>query len=98
MATLVSGDGDGGDGGAGLPLQLTTITVTVPAPLSPNTTALLSVPSVGGMAVSSPSTPLTLPLSQQDCTFKWKYEQTKDKVGNTLVSIALLAPAAGEWL
>jgi len=30
-------------------------------------------------------TPLTLPVSQQDCAFKWKYEQPKpDKVGSTL--------------
>eukprot|EP00092_Neocalanus_flemingeri_P067786 GFUD01082779.1.p1 GENE.GFUD01082779.1~~GFUD01082779.1.p1 ORF type:complete len:651 (-),score=146.31 GFUD01082779.1:439-2391(-) len=78
MATLTMSDGDG------LPLQLTTITVAVPSPLSPNTTSMLNAP---GVSISSmgQGTPLTLPVSQQDCAFKWKYEQPKpDKVGTTL--------------
>jgi len=80
MATLAISDGDG------LPLQLTTITVAVPSPLSPNTTSMLNGP---GVSISGGTmgqvTPLTLPVSQQDCAFKWKYEQPKpDKVGTTL--------------
>jgi len=72
--------------GEGLPLQLTTITVAVPSPLSPNTTSMLNAP---GVSISGANmgqvTPLTLPASQQDCAFKWKYEQPKpDKVGTTL--------------
>jgi len=72
--------------GEGLPLQLTTITVAVPSPLSPNTTSMLNAP---GVSISGGNmgqvTPLTLPVSQQDCAFKWKYEQPKpDKVGSTL--------------
>ena len=83
MATLAISDGDG------LPLQLTTITVAVPSPLSPNTTSMLNGP---GVSISGGTmgqvTPLTLPASQQDCAFKWKYEQPKpDKVGTTLVRI-----------
>lgn len=70
MATLVCTDADG------MPLQLTTITVAVPSSMSPNTSSgVMSLPSVGGMV----SNPLALPLGQQDCTFKWKYEQNKDK-------------------
>ena len=81
MATLTMTDGDG------LPLQLTTITVAVPSPLSPNTTSMLNAP---GVSISGGNmgqvTPLTLPVSQQDCAFKWKYEQSKpDKIGTTLV-------------
>jgi len=80
MATLTMSDGEG------LPLQLTTITVAVPSPLSPNTTSMLNAP---GVSISGANmgqvTPLTLPASQQDCAFKWKYEQPKpDKVGTTL--------------
>jgi len=80
MATLTMTDGDG------LPLQLTTITVAVPSPLSPNTTSMLNAP---GVSISGGNmgqvTPLTLPVSQQDCAFKWKYEQPKpDKIGTTL--------------
>ena len=81
MATLTISDGDG------LPLQLTTITVAVPSPLSPNTSSILNGQAgISGTALGQ-VTPLTLPVSaQQDCSFKWKYEQAKpDKVGTTLV-------------
>ena len=68
--------------GEGLPLQLTTITVAVPgSPLSPSSSMLSSM-------VAGQVTPLTVPVSQTDCTatVKWKYEQPKtDKVGTTLV-------------
>ena len=76
MATLTMSDGEG------LPLQLTTITVAVPgSPLSPSSSMLSSM-------VAGQVTPLTVPVSQTDCTatVKWKYEQPKtDKVGTTLV-------------
>ena len=76
MATLTMSDGEG------LPLQLTTITVAVPgSPLSPSSSMLSSM-------VAGQVTPLTVPVTQTDCTatVKWKYEQPKtDKVGTTLV-------------
>ena len=70
-----------------MPLQLTTITVAVPSPLSPNSAAVLNVSGMNMVGQGGHVTPLTLPVTQQECgTFKWKYEQTRtEKLNSTLV-------------
>jgi len=73
--------------GERMPLQLTTITVAVPSPLSPNSAAVLNVSGMNMVGQGGHVTPLTLPVTQQECgTFKWKYEQTRtEKLNSTLV-------------
>ncbi|XP_023329946.1 nuclear factor 1 C-type isoform X4 [Eurytemora carolleeae] len=72
--------------GERMPLQLTTITVAVPSPLSPNSAAVLNVSGMNMVGQGGHVTPLTLPVTQQECgTFKWKYEQTRtEKLNSTL--------------
>ena len=82
------GGGVGNVPGTAGGLQLTTITVAVPAPLSPSDPALLHAVNMPQLptvptAVALPTVPVATAASNQDCTFKWKYEQNKNDKTNS---------------
>ena len=66
-------------------LQLTTITVAVPAPLSPTDPAFLAAHAAANQPPPPPTVALPQVPAPQECTFKWKYEQNKEKTGSSLV-------------
>ena len=81
----------GGPGQSQGGIQLTTITVAVPGPLSPSDPEFQAAAAAANQPLPPalnppPSVALPTVPAPQECNFKWKYEQNKEKSGTSLVS------------